>query len=92
MSELIDLGLIKDAQKLLDRMLEKHGINWFLARDGQRLMALENSKIDLVIATVVKNRERQNRPVMRSAVEHCRRQVRRTLIRQVAVAMIATGC
>jgi hypothetical protein len=92
MSELIDLALVTDAQKLVESLLDKHGINWFMARDGNRLMALDKSKIDLVVTTVVKQRERRGRPVLGSAAEHCRRQVRRTLIRQVAVAMISTGC
>ncbi|HCF57018.1 MAG TPA: hypothetical protein DFS52_03350 [Myxococcales bacterium] len=92
MAELIDLGLLTDANRLLEKLIEKHGIAWFLARDGQRLLALEKQKIDLVVRTAVRSRERKAQVVMRPAVEQCRKSVRRTLIRRVAEAMVGTGC
>ncbi|MGI5861230.1 MAG: hypothetical protein ACOX6T_04125 [Myxococcales bacterium] len=92
MAELIDLGLLTDANRLLEKLIEKHGIAWFLARDGQRLIALEKEKIDLVVRTAVRSRERKAKVVMRPAVEQCRKSVRRALIRRVAEAMVGTGC
>jgi len=92
MADLIDIGLLSDANRLLDKLLEKHGIRWFLAADGERLMALEKSKVDLVVRTVTRARERRNQPVLESAVEHCRQHVRRALIRRVAQEMVRTGC
>ena len=92
MAELIDLGLLTDANRLLEKLLEKHGIGWFLARDGQTLMALEKAKIDLVVRTAVRSRQRKALHPMRPAVEQCRKQVRRQLIRKVAEAMVGTGC
>ncbi len=94
MAELIDLSLLTDANQLLDKLLHKHGINWFLAKDGPRLMALEKAKIDLVIETAIRARSRKSRSYKppRQAVEHCRRQIRRQLIQRVAMAMLQTGC
>lgn len=92
MAELIDIGLVADANKLLEKLLERHGISWFLARDSQRLMALEKEKIDLIVRTAVRNRERKDLPVVTPAVEHCRNLVRRKLIQRVAEAMVGTGC
>lgn len=92
MAELIDLGLFTDANRLLEKLIEQHGINWFLAHEGKRLMALEKAKIDLVVRTAVRSRERKELPVQEPAVEQCRKQVRRALIRRVAEAMVGTGC
>ena len=90
-AEIIDVGLTKDARELLQRLLDKHGINWFLARDGERLLALEKGKIDLVVRTAIKSRERRQVKVVKAAVEHARKQVRRELIRHLALAMVGTG-
>ncbi len=92
MAELIDLNLVTHARKLVEELIERRGIVWFLDREGPRLMALDPEKIDVVGDAAAKARQRSKKSVPRSAVEHCRRQVRRLLIRRVALAMVRTGC
>ena len=92
MAELIDLGLVTEAQRVLEKLLDQHGIRWFLATDGAALMALDKSKISLVVRTARKARERQGHAVLEEALAHCLHRVRRDLIRRVAIAMLRTGC
>jgi hypothetical protein len=92
MAEIIDLALLTDSERLLNKILDRHGLGWFIARDGERLMALERAKIELVVRTAIRARERMRQPVAESAAEHCRKQVRRSLIRKVALAMVRAGC
>lgn len=92
MAEIIDLGLVTDAQRLLEKLLDRHGIRWFLAGEGARLMALDKSKLELVVRTAQKARERKGLRVHEGAGDYCRKQVRRELIRRVAIAMVKTGC
>ena len=92
MAQIIDIALWGDVRNLLETTIERHGIAWFLARDGTRLMALEDAKVELLLATVVANRRRRRERVIKSALEYCRRQLRRALIRKIAQAMVASGC
>lgn len=91
MAEIIDLGLLSDARRILGKLLDRHGIAWFMARESDRLMALEQSHVENVIKAAVEARRRKGFDVPPKAVEHCRKQVRRELIRRVAEAMVATG-
>lgn len=92
MAEIIDIALVADAKRLLEQLIEKHGIAWFLKRDGKRLMAIDDAKVDLVLATAAAARKREHRKTHPSALEHCRVQLKRALIRMVAQAMVASGC
>lgn len=92
MAEFIDLRLMFETNRLLDRLLERRGLRWFLASEGPRLFELEKSKIDLVVEAGVQALRRQGHAPLASTVEHCRKQIRRTLIRLIAEAMLATGC
>ncbi len=92
MAELIDLGLVREGYRVLENLLAKRGIRWFLATEGARLMALDKSKIDLVIRAARKARERKGHEVPEAAVAHGRSMIRRELIQRVAIAMLRTGC
>ena len=89
MAEIIDIGLVSDAQRLLERLIDERGIGWFLDRESRRLVALQPSKIDLVVKAALRTKKRR---VPARVVEHCRRHVRRILIHEVARAMLASGC
>jgi hypothetical protein len=92
MAELIDLGLVGEAKRVLEKLVDKRGIRWFLASEGPRLMALDATKIDLVVRTAERVRRRRGQRVIASSREQCRTQVRRALIQRVAIAMLKTGC
>ncbi|MDR0966032.1 MAG: hypothetical protein LBM75_05965 [Myxococcales bacterium] len=92
MAEFIDLRLLSDANRLLDQILERRGLRWFLTTEGPRFFELEKSKIDLVVESCLQKQRRAGCEPLPSTVEHCRKQIRRTLIRLLAEAMVATGC
>jgi hypothetical protein len=89
MADIIDIGLVGDAQRLLERLIDERGIGFFLDRESKRLVALQPAKIDLVVKAALRSKKRRVPP---SVVERCRRHVRRILIREVARAMLASGC
>jgi len=92
MAELIDLGLLSEAKRVMEKLLDQRGIRWFMASEGPRLLALDPSKVDLIVRTAKRVRERKGFGPHESAVEHCHTQIRRDLIRRVALAMLKTGC
>lgn len=92
MPEIIDLALVLDANRLLERQIERRGINWFIRHDGNRLMALDPSRVEMIVSSARRLRERAGAIVSPEAVEHCRKKLRRSLIRELAVAMVASGC
>lgn len=86
------LPLVLGARKLLEELIDARGIRWFLAPEGRRLVELEKSKVELIVAAAANERQRAGRRPHPEAIEHCRAQIRRELIRKVALAMIASGC
>jgi hypothetical protein len=90
MTEIIDLSLLKDSQIVLDEMLKRRGLAYFMAREG-RPLSLESTRVELVVKSCVKKLERKGRPVHPRALDHCRRLVRRELIRRVTATMMGLG-
>jgi hypothetical protein len=91
MADIIDLTLLADARRYFQKLLDTRGLNYFLKKEGPRLFQIEPAKIELVIRTALRARKgRQARPP-EQAVEHCRAEIRRELIRRVASAMLQTG-
>jgi hypothetical protein len=89
MADIIDLSLLTDARRYFHKLLEARGLSYFLQKDGPRLFHIEPAKVELVVRTAVRARpEGQPHP---QAVEHCRREIRRELIRRVATEMLMTG-
>ena len=90
MAEIIDLALVADARRYLSKMLEAKGLAWFLRQDARRPFQLEPTRVEWVLRTAARSRERTRRPHLR-AVEHARKEVRRELIRRVVAEMLQTG-
>lgn len=86
-AEIIDLALVADAQRYLEKMLKAKGLAWFLRQDARRPFQLEPTRVELVLRTAARSREKPHR----RAVDYARKQVRRTLIRHVVAEMLQTG-
>ena len=91
MADIIDLSLLADARRYLHKLLDARGISYFLQKDGHRLFHIEPAKVDLVVRTALRSRPEERPEPHPKAVEHCRQEVRRELIRRVASAMLQTG-
>jgi hypothetical protein len=91
MADIIDLTLLADVRRYFQKLLETRGLAYFLKKEGHRLFQIEPAKVELVIRTALRTRpDGQPRPPDQ-AVEHCRTEIRRELIRRVASAMLQTG-
>ncbi len=91
MADIIDLSLLADARRYLHKLLESRGLSYFLQKEGHRLFHIEPKKVDLVVRTVLRKRPEHLPAIPVQAVEHCRKEIRRELIRHVANAMLQTG-
>ncbi len=95
MADIIDLSLVAESRKTLQKLLDARGIAYFLRRDPRRPFQLEPEKVDLVVRTAAKLRhgKQPNAPAKphARAYEHARKQIRRELIRRVVAEMIMTG-
>jgi hypothetical protein len=91
MADIIDLTLLTDAQRYLRKLLDARGVAYFLRKEGARLFELEPSKVELVVRVAARSRSTRGGAPHPRAVEHCRQQIRRELIRHVAAAMLKTG-
>jgi hypothetical protein len=91
MGDVIDLSLIQDARRYFEKLLTTRGISYFLRKDGPRLFHIEQSKVDLVVRTAARARPQHMPKPPRHAVNHCRQEIRRELIRRVVEAMLQTG-
>jgi hypothetical protein len=86
MGYLIDLSLIHEARSLLEKLLARRGLAYFLASDGQRLFSIEPDRVDLVVRAAEAQFAKSGRRVHPKAVEQSRREVRRILVRRVTEA------
>lgn len=91
MAEIIDLSLVLESRRYLDKLLETKGVGYFLATDARRPFRLEPTKVDLVVRTAARVREAQRGRPHAKAFEHARSEVRRELIRRVVAEMIQVG-
>ena len=91
MAEIIDLTLVSDARRYFHKLLAKRGISYFLRKDGHRLFEIEPSKVEMVLRTATRSRPEHLPKPHASAVEHCRKEIRRELIRRVVESMLQTG-
>ena len=89
MADIIDLSLVTESRRYLQKLLVARGINYFLKTDARRPFQLEPKKVDLVIRTAAKARA-PHRPHAK-AFEHARQEIRRELIRRVVAEMLAVG-
>ena len=91
MGDLIDLTLVADAQRYFHKLLDTRGIGYFLRQEGGRPFEIEPAKVELVVRTAARARPKHLPKPPRPAVEYCRKQIRRELIRRVVESMLMTG-
>lgn len=91
MADIIDLSLVADAKRFFEKLLEARGINYFLRKEGGRPFEIEPAKVELVVRTAARARPQHLPKPPRPAVEYCRKQIRRELIRRVVQEMLMTG-
>ena len=91
MADVIDLSLLSNAKRYFHKLLDQRGISYFLQKDGHRLFQIEQSKVELVVRTAARSRPPHLPKPPLHAVDHCRREIRRELIRRVVEAMLQTG-
>ncbi|HEX4803764.1 MAG TPA: hypothetical protein VFV14_09640 [Myxococcaceae bacterium] len=91
MADVIDLSLLANAKRYFYKLLDQRGISYFLQKDGHRLFQIEQSKVELVVRTAARSRPPHLPKPPLHAVDHCRKEIRRELIRRVVEAMLQTG-
>jgi hypothetical protein len=91
MADIIDLTLLTDAKRYCRKLLDARGISYFLRKDSARPFQLEPAKVELVIRTAARKRPGHLPKPPAPALEHCRREIRKELIRRVVDAMLQTG-
>ncbi|MBJ6761153.1 hypothetical protein DRW03_30190 [Corallococcus sp. H22C18031201] len=91
MADIIDLTLLADVRRFFLKLIDQRGLSYFLQKDGPRLFHLEPSKVELVLRTALRTRDPELPKPHDKAIEYCRQELRRDLIRRVANAMLQTG-
>jgi hypothetical protein len=91
MGDVIDLTLVSDARRYFQKLLDSRGLNYFLRKDGGRLFQIEQSKVEMIVRTAARSRPSHLPRPPQHAVDHCRKEIRRELIRRVVEAMLQTG-
>ena len=91
MADIIDLSLVTEAQRYFRKLIDTRGIGYFLRKEGGRPFEIEPAKVALVVRMAARARPQHLPKPARSAVEYCRRQIRRELIRRVVEEMLMTG-
>jgi hypothetical protein len=91
MADIIDLTLLADVRRFFLKLIDQRGLAYFLQKDGPRLFQIEPSKVELVLRTALRTRNPELPRPHDKAIEHCRQELRRDLIRRVASAMLQTG-
>lgn len=90
MADIIDLTLVTEARRYFHKLLDARGIAYFLRGEG-RPFQIEQSKVEMVVRTAARARPQHLPKPPRCAIDHCRNQIRRELIRRVVEAMLQTG-
>lgn len=91
MADIIDLTLLADVRRYFQKLLDARGLPYFLQRESPRLFQIEPAKVELVIRTAIRTRPPGQPRPPDQAVDYCRQEIRRELIRRVANAMLQTG-
>lgn len=91
MADVIDLSLLSNAKRYFHKLLDKRGISYFLQKDGHRLFQIEQSKVELVVRTAARCRPAHLPKPPLHAIDYCRKEIRRELIRRVVETMLQTG-
>ncbi|NMO19089.1 hypothetical protein HPC49_15550 [Pyxidicoccus fallax] len=91
MADIIDLTFHADVRRFFNKLIDTRGLSYFLQKEGPRLFHIEPSKVELVLRTALRARNPELPKPHEKAIEHCRKELRRELIRRVASAMLQTG-
>ena len=91
MGDVIDLTLVADARRFFFKLLDARGLSYFLRKDGQRLFHIEQSKVEMVVRTAARSRPAHMPKPPMPAIDYCRQEIRRELIRRVVQTMLQTG-
>ena len=92
MSDVIDLSLLKESRALLEATLKRRGLTYFLAKEGPKpLFAIEEAGVNRVIRAAQAKLERNGRSTHPRAIDYCRKELRRELIKRVTAAMMRVG-
>ena len=91
MADIIDMTLISDARRCFRELLTARGLSYFLKKDGRRLFHIEQAKVEQVIRAAARSRPPHLPKPSVPAMDHCRKEIRRELIRRVVEAMLQTG-
>ena len=84
MGDVIDLTLVSNARRYFQKLLDTRGLNYFLRQDGGRLFQIEQSKVEMIVRTAARSRPSHLPRPPQHAVDHCRKEIRRELIRRPA--------
>jgi len=90
-AEIIDLSLVADARRFFHKLLDKRGLGYFLMKDSARPFQIEPSKVELIVRTAARTRPAHLPKPPVHAVDHCRKEIRRELIRRVVEEMLGAG-
>lgn len=88
MAEVIDLALHQATLRVIDEILERRGLGYFLERRSRFPFALNEKRVAHAIELALERVCNQPRP---EAIESNERMIRRRLIALVAEAMIRVG-
>lgn len=88
MADVIDISLHRTALQLMDELMEKRGLAFFLKRAGAMPFAIDDKRVALTVELAARRMCR--RPVG-EARDATHRAVRRRLIARVAEAMVHVG-
>lgn len=90
-AEIIDLALVGRARRTLQKLLSTRGITYFLEQEGPRPFRIDASRVEMVLRVATRLRPAEHSAPSRRAVESCRKEIRRLLIREVAATMLQVG-
>jgi len=88
LAEVIDLALHQATLRVIDELLERRGLGYFLERRARFPFALNDKRVALAMEMASERITNTPRP---EAVESSERMLRRRLIALVAEAMIRVG-
>lgn len=88
MSDVIDISLHRTALGVIDELLEKRGLAFFLKRAGALPFAIDDRRVEVAVELAAR---RLGNRCTDGARESTRRAVRRRLISLVAEAMVQVG-
>ncbi|SEL90805.1 MULTISPECIES: hypothetical protein [Stigmatella] len=91
MGDIIDLTLLADVRRYFQKLLDARGLPYFLQKESTKLFQIEPARVELVLRTALRLRDPELPKPPQQAVDYCRQEIRRELIRRVANAMLQTG-